>query len=69
MIEECWSRWERATDRLDEATQEVEGALCESRAVQSRIWGQYTHLRGVWKYWRQKCEKSLRNFHILSHLA
>ncbi len=68
MIEKCWEQWQKATDELDMATRGVEGALCEPVAAQRLAWSHYVALRRIWERSRQKCEKSLRNFQVLSCL-
>ncbi len=66
MYEDVWDKWEAATDRLDVATQAVEGSLCGPDGVQRKAWSRYVTLRRTWERWRRKCEKTLRNFQILS---
>ncbi len=65
MIVDCWNRWEQATDRLDEATREVEGVMCGSVRAQKQAESRYVALRRSWEHWRKKCEKTLKNSQIL----
>lgn len=55
MSEECWRKWEEATDRLDLATQVLESSLCGppvAKLTAERVW---VNAKQKWDYWRRKC--------------